>query len=891
MKITRRKFLQQSTQLSAAAMLSGIVGISTLTGCDSDGDDNNSKSPPNILLIMVDQMQTPPEGYNPDEGPAEGLKEILGFRALSSDNPYTRFFPGLLRLRQNAVVLRKHYTASAACVPSRTCIMTGQYPSVTGVDQTDGIFKSVGDVPWLDPEGTPTLGDWFRSVGYQTHYFGKWHVSDPEMPDYLEPWGFSDWEQTFPEPHGGSADNLGVFRDVEITNHVVDFLNEKGSESSEKPWFAVGSLVNPHDCGAYPVNWQVPDGFANEGVVSWENYPPAVPIPGQGDMSRDGGVNENNQINLNPDGFPQNNSTLPPTYWESLDDKPQCQKEYALKFGLAMESCLDYGLKQAGYYAPFPFQFQGEDAEAWSMRYNQFYFYCQYLADLQIRKMLQAVDDNNLTDNTIIVFLSDHGEMTGAHGGMIQKWHQAYEEAIRVPMVISSPLINNNKSKIREIHQPTSSIDFAPTVLALAGYNETDVRNTMKTIHGASVVKPFAGADLSSHIKGKNAGDIIGSDGKPRNGVFFMTNDMITERGDNPPDPKPTQFLLFEENVHQRIEEGYPLTDGPVRQPNHVRAFCTGDWKIVRYMDPTGFEEDEWELYCLTSDPIEQTNLLDYRTGEVRDDVRVPGMSMAALRTQNTELKTALAEQEAAFIGESSDNDSDFDGDSWTDPVTGMVFVWVEGGCYQMGSDDAAADADELPVHEVCVDGFWLGKYEVTQKEWQSVMGDTTSHFSGAWLPMELVSWDDCQAFIQKMNDQGSAKFRLPTEAEWEFAARGGIKSQGYIYSGANEIDDMAWYVKNSYALTHNVGGKSPNELGFFDMSGNIWEWCQDWYSETYYSQSPENNPQGPETGSHRIVRGGSWVDPEVAPRVANRLMIKPETRLFDIGLRLVKMS
>ncbi len=889
MKITRREFIQKSSWISATAMLSGVVGLNTLSGCYFDDDYDSKKSPPNILLIMVDQMQTPPEGYEPDEGPAEGLKEILGFRELSPDNPYTRFFPGLLRLRQNAVVMRKHYTASAACVPSRTSIMTGQYPSVTGVDQTEGIFKTSGDIPWLDPDGTPTIGDWFRAVGYQTHYFGKWHVSHAESPDYLEPWGFADWEQSSPEPHGGTADNLGVFRDVEFADKVVGFLEEKGSESDDTPWFAVGSLVNPHDCGAYPVNWQVPDELGGTGVVFWNDYPPPVPIPGQGDMSRWGGVNETNEIDLNPDGFPQENSTLPRTYAESLGDKPQCQQEYAFKWGLAMESCLNSGLKP-DYEAPFPFQLQGEDAEAWSLRYNQFYFYCQYLADLQIRRMLQAVDDNGLADNTIIVFLSDHGEMTGAHGGMVQKWHQAYEEAIRVPMVISSPLLNKDKSNMREIQQPTSSIDFAPTVLALAGYDQAEVLPQMEAIHGASVAKPFAGADLSSHIKGTNSGEILGSDGTRREGVFFMTNDMITERGDDPEDPKPLQYAMFEANVRKRIDEGLCLTEGPVRQPNNVRALCTGDWKIVRYVDPAGFEADEWELYSLTTDPIEEINLVDYRTGEIRDEVSVPGMTLAELKYKNSELKTSLAAQEAAFISETTDNNNTPDGNTWTDPVTGMVFIWVEGGYFQMGSDDLDADADELPVHTVYVDGFWLGKYEVTQKEWVSIMDDNPSSFKGDRHPVENVSWDDCQAFIRKMNNQGYGEFRLPTEAEWAFSARGGINNQGYTYSGSNELDSVAWFFNNSYARTHHVGEKTPNELGLFDMSGNVWEWCQDWYSDTFYSQSCEDNPQGPDTGSFRVIRGGSWVDPSEVARVANRLMVKPEASYSDIGFRLVKI-
>jgi arylsulfatase A-like enzyme len=655
MKISRREFMQHSAQLSAATLLSGIVGVGTLTGCgggDGDGGGSNMISNPNILLIMVDQMQTPPEGYAPDEGPAEGLKEILGFRQLSSNNPYAQYFPGLLRLRRNAVVLRKHYTASSACVPSRACIMTGQYPSSTGVDQTDGLYKSPGDVTWLDPDGAPTVGDWFRSVGYTTHYFGKWHVSDPHPPDYLEPWGFADWDSSFPEAHGGAADNLGAFRDVEFANRVSEFLAQKGSDASTVPWLAVASLVNPHDCGAYPVNWQVPNGA---GVVPWTDYPPPISIPGWGEASRPGGVNETNTVGLNPEGFPQDNSTLPRTYTESLDDKPRCQKDYALKWGLAMEANTNVMLQRFGAYrSPLPFQLQGEFAADWSLKINQFYLYCMYLAELQIRKILQALDDNGLTDKTIVVFLSDHGDMTGAHGGMIQKWHNAYEETIRVPMVFSSPMINTSSNAMREIRQPTSSVDFAPTVLGLAGYDAEQVRQAMESARGKSAIQPFAGSDLSAHVVGNSTGGITWPDGTPRTGVFFMTNDRVTERGANPDDPKPAQYQAFMGNVNRRISQGLPLVPGPVRQPNTVRALCTGDWKIARYADPNGVEPDEWELYCLTADPVEQTNLVDFRTGDAREDIHVPGMTTEDLRLKTAQLRAELARQEHRIIGKSA---------------------------------------------------------------------------------------------------------------------------------------------------------------------------------------------------------------------------------------------
>lgn len=646
MKISRREFLKNSTQLSAAALLGGSVGIGKINGYLTNNTGNIAQSHPNILFIMVDQMQTPPEGYEPDEGVVQGLKEILGFRSLSPDNAFTQFFPGLLRLRQNAIILRKHHTASSACVPSRACILTGQYPTITGVDQTDGLFKSAEDIPWLDPNGIPTIGDWFRAVGYTTHYFGKWHISEVSgETKSLEPWGFSEWETSYPEPHGGTADNSGTFRDVEFTNKIVDFLEKKGTDTSTVPWFAVGSLLNPHDCSIWPINWQMP---GDHGVVPWTDYPPPPSIPVMGQISRLGGVNDPHIVELNPGGFPQDNSSLPRTYTESLDDKPRCQKDYALKWGLAFGANIDYTFIKNGilFRSPQPFQLQGDYASAWSLSYNQFYFYCHYLVDLQLRRMLKALDDNGLTDNTIVVFLSDHGELAGAHGGMIQKWHNAYEETIRVPMVISSPLVNENKQKMREIIQPTSSIDFAPTVLALAGFNEAQVQGVMKTIHGESVVKPFAGANLSSHIKGISNGDILGPDGTPRTGVFFMSNDSITELCANPTEPIQEKYDLFLENVDARISAGLPLVPGPVRQPNTVRALCTGDWKIVRYVDPIGVEPDEWELYCLITDPVEQTNLVNFMTGDVREDVSVPGLTTDELRSKNTQLRIELAKQE-----------------------------------------------------------------------------------------------------------------------------------------------------------------------------------------------------------------------------------------------------
>ena len=188
--------------------------------------------------------------------------------------------------------------------------------------------------------------------------------------------------------------------------------------------------------------------------------------------------------------------------------------------------------------------------------------------------------------------------------------------------------------------------------------------------------------------------------------------------------------------------------------------------------------------------------------------------------------------------------------------------VRVEGGPFMMGATpEQGSDAydDEKPAHRVALSSYYIGKYEVTQEQWVAVMGRNPSRFKGAKNPVEVVSWNDCQKFIKKLNQLTGLKFRLPTEAEWEYAARGGNKSKGYKYSGSNNLGDVAWYGNNSSSKTHEVGRKAPNELGLYDMSGNVMEWCSDWYGWTYYSSSPSTNPTGPSSDSERVQRGGSW--------------------------------
>ena len=215
--------------------------------------------------------------------------------------------------------------------------------------------------------------------------------------------------------------------------------------------------------------------------------------------------------------------------------------------------------------------------------------------------------------------------------------------------------------------------------------------------------------------------------------------------------------------------------------------------------------------------------------------------------------------------------------------------VRVEAGTFTMGATAEMEDPydDEKPTHQVTLtNDYYIGKYEVTQALWKAVMGKKPSKFKGDNLPVENVSWDDCQEFISQLNRITGKTFRLPTEAEWEYAARGGKKSRGYQYSGSNDISDVAWYDGNSGNKTHAVGSKQANELGIYDMSGNVWEWCQDWHGS--YSSSSQTNPTGVKSGSYRVIRGEGWFNGASICRSSYRDGRLPYASSRDQGLRLV---
>ena len=223
---------------------------------------------------------------------------------------------------------------------------------------------------------------------------------------------------------------------------------------------------------------------------------------------------------------------------------------------------------------------------------------------------------------------------------------------------------------------------------------------------------------------------------------------------------------------------------------------------------------------------------------------------------------------------------------TYTETVKGLNLnmIFVEGGTFAMGS--TGGSSDESPVHNVTLYSYHITETEITQAQWRAIMGTNPSDYTGDNRPVENVSWNEAQMFCVKLSELTGKRYVLPTEAQWEYAARGGNKSNGYTYSGSNTIRDIAVYYDNSGSGHSNVKSKMPNELGIYDMTGNVWEWCSDWYGD--YSWSSQTNPQGPTSGSYRVVRGGSWIDHSSYCRVADRNNYNPSFRGNYCGFRVV---
>lgn len=641
--------------------------------------ERGAKKPHNILLITCDQYRFPRFSYGPDHGFDQPLKEILGFQPLSHPrvNRYKQYFPGLMKLRANAVNLRNHTIAASACTPSRAVIYTGQYGTRTGVTQTDGLFKN-GDsanFPWLDAGGIPTLGTWMRQAGYSTHYFGKWHVSNP--PEHsLKRYGFDNWEESYPEPHGSQTNNLGVYRDVGFTDSACTFLRRQGLASNYNrayasmsvndpattgpdiddipPWFAVVSFTNPHDIATYPgvIGQALPDPSRQSGTqgvfgpLTVPGKDDRTPAPAAGTM----------QIALNPKDFPQDCAKASPSQDEDLSSKPSCQHEAAYKVGLALaakggfnivnglagaipqlpgtdpeQAAVAFALKSS-----IPLQL-AENPDEGAVQFLQLYAWLHSVVDRHIDAVLTTLEESGQADNTIVIFLADHGEYAAAHGMMIEKWHTAYAEALHVPMIVRfppeptttgvGPVDSDDVADPVQCDVLTSHIDILPTVLGLAGVHEHRRHKISADLAMSRPVPPLPGVDLSGMLEealktGVSSGPVTEPDGSPREGVLFITDDEITA-------PLPPSRTTQEKHSYEELAVFNALVDavrhgthgkgpvhmtpGPVKQPNNIRCVRTNTHKLARYFDPSGHHPQEWEMYDLVADPNEMENLVDVR--------------------------------------------------------------------------------------------------------------------------------------------------------------------------------------------------------------------------------------------------------------------------------------
>ncbi|MFK8103240.1 MAG: sulfatase-like hydrolase/transferase [Saprospiraceae bacterium] len=628
---------------------------------------------PNVLMIMADELRFPI--HKDAGGMIKDLKNIIGFQNVDENikmpveisEKAKRLFPGFMRLRENAVSLRNHTVATTACVPSRAALFTGQYGTKNTVTQTDGVFKDGSDprFGWLDENGLPTLGDWFKASDYTTHYFGKCHFAHPDKPT-LAGLGFENWESSYPEPHGTLRNNLGMYRDPGFTDLVTTFLRRKGMaldydqevgmieqdmsltpkakeeailEIKKKPWFAVASFTNPHDITTWPVLPAQSVGETDPSKPSadliysdpnLEREPLGIPAKG----TRSAPPMEGTwTFDMNPGGIDKSYARIPSTLNEDLGEKPDCQYDYSVKLGIALAAKTgdQFKANNSGKLTGLPLALAPKPG-VWSAAYIEYYTYLHHVLDQQIDRVLKTLDDTGMRDNTIVLFVPDHGEYGGSHGMMQQKWHTAYQEAIHVPVIISMPNQNDTINNIpKQIRALTSHIDLAPTLLGLIGVRENELPKLKARIYQETKKKAldFVGADLSRLIMGEETviPDQFATDDSSRDAILFTTSDMITEPFglDGEHQGLNNDFEIFKKAVDRNITK-HDLGDmkgGPVAQPSEVHCVRQrnndGDWKLVRYRDyydPENSSLFQWEMYNLMTDPTESLNLLSYKAND-----------------------------------------------------------------------------------------------------------------------------------------------------------------------------------------------------------------------------------------------------------------------------------
>jgi choline-sulfatase len=527
---SRRRFLQGS----AAAAAAGVLGLSPAGEALAGHKSTHGKKPgvppgkrPNFLILMCDEMRYPPI-----------------YESQATKNFRRQYLKTQNFLRQNGVEFHRHYAASVACVPSRASLYTGHYPSLHGVSQTTGAAKESfdPDVFWLDPNGVPTIGDYFQAAGYSTFWKGKWHISDADMlipgthqqlvsydangnPDpskeslyesseRLGSFGFSGW--IGPEPHGRAPLNSGSSvpqgqqgRDVGFAQQARSLIQQLDQGHSQDPWFIVSSFVNPHDITLYGLYTNTQDlGFEfniEEGVVPVDLFDPEL--------------------------FDQ-------TVNDDLSKKPSAQASYQESYAKWMQPILSDPVTLKRYY--------------------RYYYQLHKNVDDQMWTVLQTLLASRFKDNTYVIFLSDHGDFLGSHYGMHQKWYTAYEEALRVPLIIWK---NQQFTRPVAIETLTSHVDILPTLLGLAGIAQEPIRQQLAENHSDAL--PLVGRDLSGLVLGQV------SQANINDPLYFMTDD----------DPS--------RGLNQDNWTGIEYNS--VTQPNHIEtviARINGEvWKYSRYFD------------------------------------------------------------------------------------------------------------------------------------------------------------------------------------------------------------------------------------------------------------------------------------------------------------------
>ncbi len=580
--VTRRSFLQGS--LAAAVPVS--IALSGASEAATAQQNPRGGKRPNFLIILCDQMRFP-TAYESDK--------LATFRQLQLTTQNL--------LRENGIEFTRHYAASSACTPSRSCILTGHYPSLHGVSQTYGGAKEPcdPDVFWLDPNTVPTFGNYLRAAGYNTYWKGKWHISDADMlvpgthtpllsfdpqtgdrdpdkealyvgADRLGPYGFAGW--IGPEPHGpnpvkdtgSSAWTSSHGRDTGFAEQTVELIQQLDHDASSAPWLVVCSFVNPHDIAEF-----------SQPTVQSRAF----------DFSVDETVPADENLFLDE---------YQASHLEDLTNKPKAQKSYRDTYGL--------------WGGPIP-ESIGPDC-------RRFYYQLHKNLDKQMANVMKALLASRFRDDTIVIFTSDHGEMLGSHGDLHQKWFQAYDETTRVPLIIWSRKLFRGP---RAVEALTSHVDLAPTLLGLAGIDPEPIRQQLARDH--SDARALVGQDLSPLILGQVAPESFTAP------VYFMLED----------DPN--------RGLHMGDAHGItrPAVDDPKRMETVIARLNDGKlWKYSRYFDsrqywskpgtqdvllkqtdPTPAPEyegpiacdvtvkatpvtEEYELYDLTNDPMELSN-------------------------------------------------------------------------------------------------------------------------------------------------------------------------------------------------------------------------------------------------------------------------------------------